>query len=99
MQTGSKRWQNLKRWLSVNLWRANIRRFLNLLLLFLGQFPACEELSKWAKVVLETTAPSAAMEYLDTKALLATMSKDDIVRVMDRKKEELKRMRKMMENK
>lgn len=50
-------------------------------------------------MVLETTAPSAEVEDLDTKALLATMSKDDIVRVMDRKRAELKRMRKMMENK
>lgn len=99
MLTGSRRWQNLKRWVSVNLWRGNIRRFLNLSSLFFGQFPACEELSKWAMVVLETTAPSAEMEDLDAKALLATVSKGDVVRVMDRKRAELKRMRKMVENK
>lgn len=99
MLTGRKHWQNLKRWVSINLLQGNVRRFLNLLSLFVGQFPACEELSKWAKVVLERTAPSAEVEDLDTKALLAMMSKDDIVRVMDRKRAELKRMRKMMDNK
>lgn len=68
-------------------------------LLFLCQFPTCRELTEWVKVVLKMTLPSAELADLDTKSLLAMVTKEDIQRVMDEKNIELARMGNMLENK
>lgn len=65
-------------------------------MLLLCQFPSCEELAKWVHVVLEMTSPSTELTDLDTKSLLAMVTKDDIQRAMDKKRTEITRMQKMM---
>lgn len=63
------------------------------------QPPTCGELSEWVKVFLNTTLPSAELTDLDPKCLLATVTKEDVQRVVDGKKTELARLEKMVENK
>lgn len=51
------------------------------------------------KLVLSATLPLEDFTDLDTKSLLATVTKDNVQRFMDEKKMELARMGEMMENK
>ena len=68
-------------------------------LLFLCQLPLCEELTEWAKVVLEMTSPLADLADVDAKTLLAMVTTDNSKKVLDEKKIELSRMTKMVANK
>lgn len=66
---------------------------------FFCQFPTCAELMEWVKLVLGATLPLEDFTDLDTKSLLALVTKDDVQRFMDEKKTELARMGEMLENK
>ncbi|KAM8722955.1 uncharacterized protein AB9X84_005427 isoform 3-T3 [Acanthopagrus schlegelii] len=65
----------------------------------LKKFPSCEEIADWVKVVLKVTSPLAELEDVDTKSLLAMVTKEDVQRVVDDKRIELARMEKMVANK
>ncbi|XP_073318276.1 uncharacterized protein [Pagrus major] len=65
----------------------------------LKKFPSCEELTDWVKLVLKVTSPSAELADVDTKSLLAMVTKEDVQRVVDDKRIELARMGKMVANK
>lgn len=51
------------------------------------------------KVVLKVTSPLAELEDVDTKSLLAMVTKEDVQRVVDDKRIELARMEKVVANK
>ncbi|TKS66553.1 hypothetical protein D9C73_000610 [Collichthys lucidus] len=65
----------------------------------LKRFPSCEEITEWAKVVLAETSPSVDLTDVDAKSLLAMVTKEDVQRVIDGKRIELKRMETMVANK
>ncbi|XP_027147660.1 uncharacterized protein LOC104928335 isoform X2 [Larimichthys crocea] len=65
----------------------------------LKKFPSCEEITEWVKVVLGASSPSVDLTDVDAKSLLATVTKEDVQRVIDGKRTELRRMEKMVANK
>ncbi len=65
---------------------------------FFSQFPSCEELTEWAKVVLCEMAPLTDLSEVDTKTLLSIVTEGHIQIVMDEKRTELAQMEKMLEN-
>ncbi|XP_042369243.1 uncharacterized protein LOC121962962 [Plectropomus leopardus] len=65
----------------------------------LEKFPSCEDITAWAKVVLEMTSPSTVLTDQDAKSLLAMVTSENIQKVMDKKKTEVARLQKMLANK
>ncbi|XP_045908853.1 uncharacterized protein LOC123973041 isoform X2 [Micropterus dolomieu] len=63
------------------------------------QFPSCEELTEWVKVVFKMTSPSTELTDLDAKSLLAMVTKENLQRAMDEKRIELTRKEKMVASK
>lgn len=51
------------------------------------------------KVVLGATSPSVDLTDVDAKSLLAMVTKEDVQKVIDAKRIELRRMEKMVANK
>ncbi|XP_026219290.1 axoneme-associated protein mst101(2)-like [Anabas testudineus] len=65
----------------------------------LNKFPSSEDVTEWVKVVLTMTSSSGDLTDLDTKSLLAMVTKENIQTAMNKKKIQLARMEKMMANK
>ncbi|KAM7375298.1 hypothetical protein PAMA_014410 [Pampus argenteus] len=65
----------------------------------LNKFPSCEELTEWVKVVLKMTSPSTEVSDLDTKSLLAMVTKENVDKAVEEKKNKLAQMEKMVANK
>ncbi|CAJ1087535.1 uncharacterized protein LOC109990197 [Xyrichtys novacula] len=65
----------------------------------LQKLPSREDLIQWMKVVLETMPLSSDLTDLDALTLLATLTKDDVQRAVDKKRSELARMEKMVADK
>lgn len=67
--------------------------------MFSSQLPTPEELTEWATAVLKTTQPSAPLTDVDTRSLLAMLTKEGVRRVLKKKMAELVQMAQMVENK
>nr|XP_020476201.1 structural maintenance of chromosomes protein 1-like isoform X1 [Monopterus albus] len=65
----------------------------------LNKFASCEELTEWVKVVLKMTRTVTEITDVDTKALLAMVTTEDVQRVIEVKRIELSRTQKMVANK
>ncbi|TDG96333.1 hypothetical protein EPR50_G00239060 [Perca flavescens] len=65
----------------------------------LENLPSCEDLTEWVKVALNMTSPSTDLTNLDSKSLLAMVTKENLQGVADKKGLELTRMKKMLANK